>query len=73
MPDLMWQDFHLFRVMKSPLKGQCFSSLDEVKDATTAALKSIPENDCLHCFQELYSQRKKCVVAQVQYFEGSVV
>jgi hypothetical protein len=34
-------DFHLFRVVKSQLQGQYFSSMDEVKAAMTDALKRL--------------------------------
>lgn len=46
VPDLLPQDFHLVGVIKSLLKGQCFCNVDEVKDAPTAVLKRILENDC---------------------------
>jgi hypothetical protein len=50
-------EFHLFRVVKSELKGWCFSSVDvdKVKDAMTTALKGIFKNDFQQCFQKPYS------------------
>lgn len=69
-PDLAPCDFWLFPKLKYPMKGTRFDSVEEIKQNTTAALKAIPKEDFLECFQKLQYRWNKCIVSYGEYFEG---
>ena len=72
-PDLAPADLYPFPWMKSGLKKRRFwNAIDIIKNATEE-LKRFSQNDFQECFQHLYSRWRKCVIAQGDYFEGSVV
>jgi hypothetical protein len=50
--DLTLCDFFLFPRMKKTLKGKRFSDVDEVKENTQTALKSIPCQEFQNCFRQ---------------------
>ena len=51
-PDLAQATFSLFPRMKKVLKGKHFANVEEVKQTTTEALKSIKINDNKNCFEQ---------------------
>jgi histone-lysine N-methyltransferase SETMAR len=50
-PDLAPCDFWAFPTLKAQLRGKRFSSDDEVKNATAAALKGMSQNNLFHVFE----------------------
>ena len=58
--------------MKSESSGRGFcGATDSIKNATEE-LKRLSQNWFQECSQHLYSRLQKCIVAQVDYFEGNV-
>jgi len=47
-PDLAHSDFFLFPKIKGILKGRHFDDIDDIRSNTTAALKTIPQNQFQH-------------------------
>ncbi|CAH1105647.1 unnamed protein product [Psylliodes chrysocephalus] len=68
--DLAPCDFWLFPKLKTPLKGSCFGSTEEIMRNATTELNTIPKEDFLRCFQQWKDRWDKCVEAQGAYFEG---
>ena len=50
-PDLASSDFLLFPKIKQILKGRHFDDIDDIRSNTTAALKTIPQNQFQICFE----------------------
>ena len=50
-PDLAPSDFFLFPKIKEILKGRHFDDIDDIRSNTTAALKTIPQNQFQKCFE----------------------
>ena len=50
-PDLSPSDFFLFSKIKEILKWRHFDDIDDIKNNTTAALKTIPQNQFQNCFE----------------------
>lgn len=69
-PDLAPCDFWLFPKLKSPMKGTRFDSINDPKENTTRALKDIPKECFLDCFEQLKNRWNKCIVSYGEYFEG---
>jgi hypothetical protein len=55
--------------MKTTLKGKGFSDVDEVKESTLPALKSIPCQEFQNCFQQWKKRWDKCIDSHGEYFE----
>jgi histone-lysine N-methyltransferase SETMAR len=70
-PDLSPNDFWLFPKVKSALKGRRFQDIENTpqKNVTTA-LKAIPQQEFQNCFQQWQHRWAKCIVVQLEYFEG---
>jgi [histone H3]-lysine36 N-dimethyltransferase SETMAR len=68
-PDLSPPDFFLFPRVKRVLKGHRYGTIQEVQDATTEVLNSIPEEDFAKAFDEWKSRYKRCSEAEGCYFE----
>jgi len=49
-PDLDPNDFFLFPKIKKILKGRHFDDIDDIRNNTKAALKTIPQNQLQNCF-----------------------
>ena len=49
-PDLAPSDFFLFPTIKEILKGRHFDDIHDIRSNTTAALKTIPQNQFQNCF-----------------------
>ena len=50
-PDLAPSDFFLFPKIKEILKGSHFDDIDDIRGNTTAALKTIPQNQFQNYFE----------------------
>ncbi|KYN13720.1 hypothetical protein ALC57_14084 [Trachymyrmex cornetzi] len=72
-PDLAPCDFWLFPKLKRPLRGHRFESIEEIKRESLRALKAIPINDFLACFEEWKKRWHKCIVSEGEYFEGDEI
>lgn len=68
-PDVAPPDFFLFPRLKTPMKGKHFGSVDNIKAATTRALKDIPEKDFCAAFDAWKSRWQRCIDAGGMYFE----
>jgi hypothetical protein len=59
--------------MKSALRGWRFCDATDVIKNAAEELKRLSQNGFQECFQHLYSRWQKCIGAQGDYFEGTVV
>jgi hypothetical protein len=50
-PDLASNDYFLFPKIKEILKEMYFDNIDDIRSNTTAALKTIPQNQFQKCFE----------------------
>jgi len=51
-PDLAPEDVFLFPKLKSPVKGQRFTTIYEIKENSLTELRAIPETVFQDCFQQ---------------------
>ena len=72
-PDLAPCDFWLFPKLKRPLRGHRFESIEEIQRESLRALKAIPGNDFLACFEAWKKRWHKCIVSEGDYFEGDQI
>ena len=70
-PDLALCDFWLFPKLKRPLRGNRFESIEEIEHETVRALKAIPTDDFLACFEDWRKLWHKCIGVGRDYFEGA--
>jgi len=71
--DLAPGDFFLFPKIKEILKGRHFDDTDDIWSNTTAALKTIPQNQFQNCFDGWTRCWHWCIASQGDYFEGERV
>jgi histone-lysine N-methyltransferase SETMAR len=71
-PDLTPADFYLFLRLRSAVKGRSFCDAKDIIKNATEELKRLSQYGFMKCFQHLYSRWQKQVVAQGDYFKGSV-
>ena len=57
--------------MKRYLKGKRFQNVQEVREKTTEALKSINLQDFQNCFEKSKKRWDKFIDSQGVYFEGN--
>lgn len=69
-PDLAPADFWLFPHLKQVLRGERFTSVDQLKDRIGMVLRSIPSEEFARAFQELKTRWQKCIDSGGEYFEG---
>lgn len=69
-PDMAPCDFFLFPKLKRTLKGQRFSTIDEIKAKSQTELKTIPNEAFHQCFSNWKLRWQKCIISQGDYFEG---
>src|SRR5215510_16122621 len=60
--DLNPPDFFLFPRLKLALKGKRFDDIPDIQRNVTMLLKSIPPEDFLRSFQDMYSRSQWCIV-----------
>jgi len=68
--DLSLSDFFLFPKIKEILKGRDFDDIDDFRSKTTAALKTIPQNQFQNGFEGWTRLLHRCIASQGEYFEG---
>jgi len=59
--DLAPCDFWLFPKVKMTMKGKRFESIQDIKAATTAQLKTLTKEDFQNCFRKWQERWDKCV------------
>jgi hypothetical protein len=72
-PDFAPNDFWLFGIIKSALKGRRSQGTEGIPPPTqkvTTALKAIPQLEFQKCFQQWQHRWAKCIAGQGEYFEG---
>lgn len=72
-PDLAPCDFFLFPTLKKNLSGTKFDSVEEIREASAAALKQLPVGAFQQSFQELRQRWVKAMSSGGAYFEGDQV
>ena len=68
-PDLAPCDFRLFTKLKEKLRGCCYETIEEMKEAVTAVIDKLTQEDLYGAFQKLL-ERYKNIAAGGDYFEG---
>lgn len=72
-PDLAPCDFWSFNMLKRPLRGNRFDSLEDIKRESKTALRSIPEEAFNRCFDNWKRRWQKCIMSGGDYFEGDEI
>ena len=68
--DLAPCDFWLFRKLKGNLRGCCYETIEESKEAVTKVIDMLIQEDFHGAFQKLLERYNKCIAAGGDYFEG---
>ena len=69
-PDLAPCDFWLFPKLKENLRGNRYSTIDDMKEAVTRVLNTLTQEDFQEAFQKLLERYNKCIDVGGEYFEG---
>ena len=69
-PDLAPCDFWLFPKLKEKLRGCCYETIEETKEAVTKVIDTLTHEDFHGAFQRLLELYNKCIAAGGDYFEG---
>ena len=69
-PDLAPCDFWLFLKLKEKLRGCCYETIEEMKEAVTKVIDTLTQEDFHGAFQKLLEWYNKCIAAGGDYFEG---
>ena len=69
-PDLAPCDFWLFPKLKENLRGNRFSTIEDMKEAVTRVLNTLTQEDFQGGFQKLLERYNKCIDVGGEYFEG---
>jgi hypothetical protein len=69
-PDIAPCCFFEFQKVKTALKGTRFNSTEDIQMAVTQVLNDISQNAFQVCYKEWQHRWKRCVRAQVIYFDG---
>jgi len=72
-PDLTPRDFFLFPKLKIPMKGQRFTTIEEIKTASLRELKAIPKSAYQKCFEDWKERWHECIISEGDYFEGEKI
>ena len=67
-PDLAPCDFCLFPKLKEKLRGYCYETIEEMKEAVMKVIDMLTQEDFHGTFQKLL-ERYKCIAAGGDYFE----
>ena len=68
-PDLAPCDFWLFPKLKEKLRGCCYETIEEMKEAVTKVIDTLTQEDFHGAFQKLLERYNKCIAARGDYFE----
>ena len=69
-PDLAPCDFWLFPKLKKNLRGNRYSTIEDMKEAVTRVLNTLTQEDFQGAFQKLLERYNKCIDVGGEYFEG---
>ena len=69
-PDLAPCDFWLFPKLKENLRGNRYSTIENMKEAVTRVLNTLTQEDFQGAFQKLLERYNKCIDVRGEYFEG---
>ena len=69
-PDLAPCDFWLFPKLKENLRGCCYETIEEMKEAVTKVIDTLAREDFHGAFQKLLERYNTCIAAGGDYFEG---
>ena len=69
-PDLAPCDFWLFPKLKENLRGNRYSTIEDIKEAVTRVLNTLTQEDFQGAFQKLLERYNKCIDVGGEYFEG---
>ena len=69
-PDLAPSDFWLFPKLKENLRGNRYSTIEDMKEAVTRVLNTLTQEDFQGAFQKLLERYNKCIDVGGEYFEG---
>ena len=69
-PDLAPCDFWLFPKLKENLRGNRYSTIEDMKEAVTRVLNTLTQEDFQGAFQKLLERYNKCIDVGGEYFEG---
>ena len=69
-PDLAPCDFCLFPKPKEKLRGCCYETIEEMKEAVTKVIDMLIQDNFHGTFQKLLERYNKCIAAEGDYFEG---
>ena len=67
-PDLAPCDFWLFPKLKENLRGNCYSTIEDMKEAVTRVLNTLTQEDFQGAFQKLLERYNKCIDVGGEYF-----
>ena len=62
--------FWLFPKLKENLRGCCYETIEEMKEAVTKVIDTFTQEDFHGAFQKLLEWYNKCIAARGDYFEG---
>ena len=68
--DLAPCHFCLFHKLKEKLRGWCYETIEEMKEAGTKVTDMLTQEDFHWAFQKLLERYNKCIAAEGGYFEG---
>ena len=71
-PDLAPSDFWLFPKLKENHSGCRYETIEEMKEALTNVIDTLPQEDFHGAFQKLLDRYNKCIAAERDYFEGDL-
>ena len=69
-PDLAPCDFWLFPKLKENLRGNRYSTIEDMKEAVMRVLNTLTQEDFQGAFQKLLERYNKCIDVGGEYFEG---
>ena len=69
-PDLAPCDFWLFPKLKENLRGNRYSTIEDMKEAVTRVQNTLTQEDFQGAFQKLLERYNKCIDVGGEYFEG---
>ena len=67
--DLAPCDFCLFPKLKEKLRGCCYETIEEMKEAVMKVIDMLTQEDFHGAFQKLLEWYNKCIAARGDYFE----
>ena len=69
-PDLAPCDLWLFPKLKEKLRGCCYETIEEMKEAVIKVIDTLTQEDFHGAFQKLLERYNKCIAARGDYFKG---